>query len=137
MREALAESCGEVADAIARLRRQGASAPRVVVAMCDYFAGGLEATDLRSGCPVAAVAMESHENPALREEASKILAQWRSSLEALLVEEGRLPSEALDVAEPCIAAVEGALLLSKLRRRTDPLATVGRQLESLVASIAR
>lgn len=133
MHEALTVAGRDVSDALTRLRARGASSTDVVRAMCDYFASGLVATDYRSGCPVAAVAMEAPENPGLRQEAGEILDEWRAVLSGILSDEGHETGTADELADLCIAVVEGALLLAKLRRSTAPLELVGRRLDVLLA----
>ncbi|GGL42425.1 TetR/AcrR family transcriptional regulator [Phycicoccus endophyticus] len=132
MADALAAAGAEVSGALARIRDGGASAADLVRAMCSYFASGLRATDYRSGCPAAAVAMEAHDNPGLRQTASEIVDGWQVVLTDLLEEDGLDHGEARARAQLCIAAVEGALLLARLHRSTEPLEQVGGQLGELL-----
>ena len=132
MREALVASSAEITKAIDGLRGHGATAAHVVEAMCDYFAAELDATGWRSGCPVAAVAMEAHDHPALRSEAAQILAGWRRTLVDLLVEQGVDRDTAIELTELGVAAVEGALISARLQRSRAPLDAVSRQLAALL-----
>jgi hypothetical protein len=62
----------------------------------------------------------------LRQEARALLDQWRDSVHAALVKFGVQESTAKDDASVLLAALEGALILSRANRSTQPLDTVQR-----------
>jgi len=62
----------------------------------------------------------------LRQEARDLLDQWRDSVHAVLVRFGARESTAEDDASVLLAALEGALILSRANRSTQPLDTVQR-----------
>lgn len=127
------------ADITARLQGladSGASARAVVEAMCGYFAEGLTRTGFRAGCPVAAVAYESYDDSVLRAAAQDAFDAWAGVLAGLLRAEGRPARAALDLARVCIAAIEGALVMSRVAQDLAPLDAVGRQLDRMLAAPA-
>lgn len=119
-----------------RLRTLGAGGPvATVAALCGYFADGLTRSGFRAGCPVAAVAQEAFDTAPLRDAADRVLAGWLEVLTDLLVAGGRDPDEAADVAMLAVSAVEGAILLARVRRDTRPLDAVARTLQPLLGPV--
>jgi hypothetical protein len=62
----------------------------------------------------------------LRHEARALLDRWRDSIAAALVKFGVGESTAEDDASVLLAALEGALILSRASQSTQPLDTVQR-----------
>ena len=127
------------ADITARLQAladSGAGARGVVAAMCGYFAEGLKRTGFRAGCPVAAVAYESYDDPVLRAAAQDAFTAWAGILTGLLRADGHPQAAAEDLAGVCIAAIEGALVMSRVGRDLAPLDATGRQLDRMLSAPA-
>jgi TetR/AcrR family transcriptional regulator, lmrAB and yxaGH operons repressor len=78
------------------------------------------------GCPVAATVVDASGDDRLRQEARALLDQWRDSVHAALVKFGVQKSTAEDDASVLLAALEGALILSRANQSTQPLDTVQR-----------
>jgi AcrR family transcriptional regulator len=78
------------------------------------------------GCPIAATVVDASGEARLRERASTLLDQWRDSVHAALVKFGARKSTAQDDASVLLAALEGALILSRANQSTQPLDTVQR-----------
>ena len=78
------------------------------------------------GCPVAATVIDAGGDDRLRQEARALLDQWRDSVHAALVKFGAEESTAEDDASVLLAALEGALILSRANQSTEPLDTVQR-----------
>jgi TetR/AcrR family transcriptional regulator, lmrAB and yxaGH operons repressor len=78
------------------------------------------------GCPMAATVVDASEDDRLREEARGLLDVWRNSVHAALVKFGADTSTAQDDASVLLAALEGALILSRANQSTQPLDTVER-----------
>lgn len=134
-----AETIGAVGERIGTgLDSLAQSDPVIVVrALVDQYRQTLLETDFRAGCPILAVAAESHrEAPELAEAASRAFARWEAplarSLRAAGVGRGRAPR----MAAMIIAGVEGAIVLSRAERSTQPLDDVGRELEAAVKAAA-
>ena len=78
------------------------------------------------GCPIAATVIDAGGDDELRREARDLLDQWRDAVHAVLVTYGVRESTAQDDASVLLAALEGALILSRANQSTDPLDTVQR-----------
>ena len=78
------------------------------------------------GCPVAATVVDASGDGQLRQKARAVLAEWHDSVRAVLVRFGVQKSTADDDASVLLAAIEGALILSRAQQSTDPLDTVQR-----------
>ncbi len=78
------------------------------------------------GCPIAATVIDASGDDRLRHEAGALLDQWRDSVRAALVKFGAHESTAQDDASALLAALEGALILSRASQSTQPLDTVQR-----------
>ena len=78
------------------------------------------------GCPIAATVTDASGDDRLRQHARALLEQWRDSVHAALVKFGAPPSTAQDDASVLLAALEGALILSRANQSTQPLDTVQR-----------
>ena len=89
--------------------------------------------DFNAGCPVVAAAIASDDDdPKLSAEAGAILGRWCTALTRAFVNDGFDDAEAASLAVMSIAALEGAVLLSRSTRNADPLRQVGEQLEFLI-----
>jgi TetR/AcrR family transcriptional regulator, lmrAB and yxaGH operons repressor len=85
-----------------------------------------------AGCPVVAAAIGCDDDPTLSAEAGAILARWCGALKQSFVHDGFGDSEAGSLAVMSIAALEGAVLLSRSTRSAEPLRQVGEQLDFLI-----
>ena len=88
------------------------------------------------GCPLAATVIDAGGDDRLRQEARALLEQWRDSVRAALVEFGVPRSTAEDDASVLLAALEGALILSRANQSTEPLDTVQRFFTTSLARAA-
>ena len=80
-----------------------------------------------------AVAIETDdETPQLTEAAARAFTSWRSALAALLRRHGASPAEARRLANLVIAAVEGAVALSRAEQSPQPLDDAARALRPLL-----
>ena len=86
----------------------------------------LTESDFTMGCPIAATVIDAGGDDELRREARDLLEQWRDAVRAALVTYGVQASTAQDDASVLLAALEGALILSRANRSTAPLDTVQR-----------
>jgi TetR/AcrR family transcriptional repressor of lmrAB and yxaGH operons len=110
----------------------------VVAATRDFFAGAAEtlrATDYADACPIATVALEiaSTREP-MRLAAADAFESWLAALELRYTEAGLVPEVARDVAVELFCAIEGAFLLCRVTRSTDPMDIAGRAAAERVSS---
>ena len=95
----------------------------------------LVASDFQAGCPVVAVAVEANEEaPRLTDAAGAAFGHWQARIRSLLADAGLDPARADRLATLVVAAVEGALVLSRAQRRTDPLDAVALELRDLLTA---
>jgi TetR/AcrR family transcriptional repressor of lmrAB and yxaGH operons len=113
------------------LQEQGdvASLVRVLV---GQVAQDLAANDYTQGCPIAAAAAAAPEAVGVREAAATAFDSWTKELASALEREGRPTAEAASLAGFTVSAVEGALLLARCARSTEPLEQAADQLACLL-----
>jgi len=107
----------------------------------DFFAGAamtLEATDYADACPIATVALEvASTNEPLREATAEVFESWISGATERGVAAGASPERAREVAIFIIAVLEGAFVLARAMRTTEPLAVAGVAARSAAADALR
>jgi TetR/AcrR family transcriptional repressor of lmrAB and yxaGH operons len=100
-----------------------------VGAWAELAAAQLEASGWVDGCPVATVALEeAARSDAMALACHDALSRWRSVLADSFAAHGLGKSEADSLATFVLAAIEGALLLSRAARDQGPLRLVGAEL---------
>jgi len=116
-------------------------APDVVTATMNFFAGAAEqlrATDYADACPIATVALEvSSTSEPLREACAEVFESWITLASQKFETAGAKPQTARELAISLIAALEGAFVLARALRSTDPLYTAGTTIaEAVRAALA-
>jgi AcrR family transcriptional regulator len=89
--------------------------------------------DFALGCPLAATICDAADNDSLRTHVSESFAGWRALVTDAYTRFGAPPAEAEAHATVLMAALEGALILGRAQRSSEPLDTV----ERVFASRAR
>ncbi|MFK0247419.1 TetR/AcrR family transcriptional regulator [Amycolatopsis azurea] len=85
----------------------------------------LAADDYRGGCPLATITLEmAHASPAITKACQGAFAAWHVLLVELLTGHGAGNAE--DLATAIVNNLEGALLVSRIRRSPDPLELAAR-----------
>jgi AcrR family transcriptional regulator len=106
-----------------------AQAPDVVSATADFFAGAavvLEATDYVDACPIETVALEvASTNDRLRRATADVFESWIAGIAGHMVAAGVEPTRARALGIEVINALEGAFVLSRAMRSTEPLEVSG------------
>lgn len=94
-------------------------------------------SDFQAGCPVLAVAVEelADGDSAPRDAAVFAFGNWTTILAGALRTQGVSPHRATGTATLIVAAVEGAVAMSRAERTTQPLDTVGEQLRDVLATV--
>jgi AcrR family transcriptional regulator len=112
-------------------------APDVVAAVTGFFDGAAQHlldTDFADACPIATVALEiSSSNEQLRQACATVFGEWISAVEERLVPLVDDVAGAHELAVAAVVALEGAFVLARVLRSTQPL-TVARDL--LMAKMA-
>jgi AcrR family transcriptional regulator len=113
-------------------------APDVVTGTGDFFAGAAETlrqTDYADACPIETVALEvASTNEPLREATADVFESWIAAGTERLVEAGVGPAKAREVTIAMLAALEGAFVLCRAMRSTEPLEIAGATATALVRS---
>jgi TetR/AcrR family transcriptional repressor of lmrAB and yxaGH operons len=106
-----------------------------IVAVCRMLVDELIASDYEHGCPLATVALEaSTSSDVVRETIASHYASWQDAIAARLARSGVPEATGAQIAVFVLSAMEGALMLSKVRRDPAPLLTVGEMLRAMVST---
>jgi TetR/AcrR family transcriptional repressor of lmrAB and yxaGH operons len=109
-----------------------------VEGVCQALGDALEASAYEQGCPLATVALEaSSSSDAVRSTVAHHYETWIHLISARLVDAGLAEDTAPRLATFALAAIEGALLLSKVEKSQRPLREVGTMLRALVTAQLR
>lgn len=87
----------------------------------DYYKHQLAETDFHAGCPVGAAAMEAYDDIELGPAVAEVIDDWMSLLAQSMVKAGFEESAAVDAALAAISSIEGAILVARVKRSTDPI----------------
>jgi AcrR family transcriptional regulator len=105
------------------------AAPDIVQGVRDCFAGAAEtlrATDYADACPIATVALEvASVNEPLRVATAEVFTSWIDACTRRFRAAGMRPARARELAIATINLLEGAFVLSRALRSTEPLAASG------------
>lgn len=86
----------------------------------------------RKSSSSGAVAQESFDDPDLGPTVAHVLDDWTGALAAVLRSAGHDEDGASDLAQLCVAAVEGAIILARVRRTVRPIEVVQERLLPLL-----
>ena len=104
-------------------------APDVATGTRDFFAGAaahLAETDYADACPIATIALEvSSTSEPLREACSEVFESWIAAGARRLEAGGIAPEQARELTIAMLAALEGAFVLARALRSTQPLELAG------------
>jgi AcrR family transcriptional regulator len=104
-------------------------APDVVTGTRDFFAGAaahLVDTDYADACPIATIALEiSSTSEPLREACAEVFESWIVAGARRSEAAGITPEKAREVTIAVLAALEGAFVLARALRSTEPLELAG------------
>jgi AcrR family transcriptional regulator len=104
-------------------------APDLVTGVREFFAGAaqhLVQTDYADACPIATVALEvSSSSEAMREACAEVFESWIRAGSARFESAGLDETKARDLTIAMLAALEGAFVLARAARTTEPLAVAG------------
>ena len=130
--ETLGQASDRIRDALERLLATG-SAPDALRAYSDVACRRLQRTDFAEGCPVGNTALEaSVGSSAVRDACDHAFRDWEAVIAERLARDGIEPSEAARLATFIVATFEGALLVARARRDTEPIVQAGDQLAAIV-----
>jgi AcrR family transcriptional regulator len=113
--------------------------------LIDKYRSQLLDSDFRAGCPIVAVSVESGSERggaqnregmvAVIERAAAVFDRWTDLIAQRFIADGIPPDRANELAVLATSAIEGAIVLARVRRDLTPLDLVHRQLRnSLLAA---
>ncbi|MGW8350885.1 TetR/AcrR family transcriptional regulator [Streptomyces wedmorensis] len=112
-----------------------ATVGEVLGRVIDELAGMLEGSDFQLGCPVSVVTLEmGAESERLRGACADAFESWIAPVSELLVAHGRPRTVARALATAVVSMVEGAVIVSRAQRSTDPLRCAGQAIDVLLAA---
>ncbi len=104
-------------------------APDVGTAVEDFFRGAgqtLVATDFQDACPIAVIALEvASANETLRVATADVFESWLGEAAARFAAAGADAAQARELALCVVASLEGAFLLCRALRSTEPMDVAG------------
>jgi TetR/AcrR family transcriptional repressor of lmrAB and yxaGH operons len=96
-------------------------------AYCRAMAGWMEESGFRSGCPVATTLLETApQSPAITAAGRRAVDGWIDVIGGVLERGGMDRREARSRAQLVVAAMEGALILARIRLSTRPILDVAK-----------
>lgn len=100
--------------------------PQAVTTMFAAAATLLEATDYADACPIATIALEvASTNETLRIATADVFTGWIDKGTDLMVSRGLEPDDAREWTIGMICSLEGAFVLARAMRTTEPLVVAG------------
>ncbi|ODR07435.1 TetR family transcriptional regulator [Mycobacterium sherrisii] len=116
--------------------------------LIDKYRRQLLDSDFRAGCPVVAVSVESGSEPGgaadrermapVIERAAAAFERWTDQITQRLIADGIPAAVAADLSVLTTSALEGAIVLARVRRDVTPLDVIHRQLRAaLLTALGR
>ncbi len=129
-KEGLAEAAVEMAtdlicNTISDLARDHSDPKDFITAYCNVYAGWMEDSNFRSGCPIATTMLENApQSPVLTKAGEAAMDRWMALIADVFETSGMPSEEAQTKSGQLVAAIEGALLISRIRQSTKPIRDV-------------
>jgi TetR/AcrR family transcriptional repressor of lmrAB and yxaGH operons len=137
MTEAIDVVLAALFDEVDRALAEAESFPEAIGVIVTPWRRLLVDHDFALGCPLAATIVDAADNDDLRGHASDLLARWQESVAQVYVRFGDPPAVADEQSTVLLASLEGALILARARRTTEPLDTVERYFASRAPDASR
>jgi TetR/AcrR family transcriptional repressor of lmrAB and yxaGH operons len=106
---------------------RGRSAPEIVTSFVALWRGVLRVSDFRAGCSVLGATVSAADDDIV-ERAAGVFRSWQAALADVLGAAGTPRDQAEDLGALLIAACEGAVVLCRAQRTSEPLDRVERSL---------
>ncbi len=135
----LCEAVDYAGEHVAAIIAEARSGPELMDTLIDKYRRQLLDTGFRAGCPVVAVSVEAGEEERMEpvvERAASVFDRWTDLIAQRFIADGIARDRASDLAVLATTALEGAIVLARVRRDLTPLDVVHRQLRDLLAAEA-
>jgi AcrR family transcriptional regulator len=140
----LCEAVDYAGDHVSAIITEAEGSLELLDTLIDKYRRQLLDTDFRAGCPIVAVSVEAGEQqdrermaPVI-ERAAAVFDRWTELIARRFVADGIPPDQATELAVMATAAIEGAIVLARVRGDLTPLDLVHRRLRnSLLAAMRR
>ncbi|OBH45587.1 TetR/AcrR family transcriptional regulator [Mycobacterium mantenii] len=135
----LCEAVDYAGDHVAAVIADADNGVALMDTLIDKYRRQLLDTDFRAGCPIVAVSVEAGEEERMApvvERAAAVFDRWSDLIAARFIADGIPPRRAHDLAVLATTALEGAIVLARVRRDLTPLDVVHRQLRDLLLAEA-
>src|SRR3954453_5573311 len=113
-------------------------APDLLTGIADFFAGAAQTlveTGYADACPIATVALEvSSTSEPMRDACAEVFDAWIAGAAEHFARHGIAPDRARELALHFLCALEGAFVLARALRSTEPLTVAG---EAVCEELAR
>lgn len=131
--ELVAAATQSAGDEMTTTLRSYLAQPDPVAAFTRMWSDVLVSTDFQSGCPLVAAACSRDEAPEAAAAAADHFSHWAQLLAERLAGDGIDPAVAETLSTTVVAAIEGAVILSRAAQSTTPLEQVSHHLKELIA----
>jgi len=139
----LCEAVDYAGDHVAAIIAEAQSSLGLLDTLIDKYRRQLLDSDFRAGCPIVAVSVESGSEDdreriePVTERAAAVFDRWTDLLAARFIGDGIAAADARELAVFTTSAIEGAIVLARVRRDVAPLGAVHRQLRSCVLAAGK
>jgi TetR/AcrR family transcriptional repressor of lmrAB and yxaGH operons len=111
-----------IGEMLSELAEQHKRPAAFVRAYCAVMSRWMEESNFRSGCPIATTMLETApHSPELTRVGNDAFDGWIAIVAPIFVGDGTSMSKARTKAQALISAMEGALLLARVRRNSRPI----------------
>jgi TetR/AcrR family transcriptional repressor of lmrAB and yxaGH operons len=132
-REAIARAGDEVEEMVDEAAGHADDPASLIRAMAQILSSRLERSGYQNGCAIATMVLElAPRDEEFSADFDNVFARWRAALITRFEPWGIAPDRAAALADLTISAIEGAAVLSRAARSTEPFNTT---IEALISAI--
>jgi TetR/AcrR family transcriptional repressor of lmrAB and yxaGH operons len=130
---AVREAGIRVANTMTKLAAEATSAGDLLIAHARLLAGWMEHSGFQDGCPITTVLLEmAPEDEAVTEAGRQAYAMRQRIMAERLKEDGIAPERAERLAILCAAALQGALIQSRVEKNGMPIVIAAEELAAML-----
>jgi AcrR family transcriptional regulator len=136
----LCEAVDYAGEHVAAIITEAKGSLELLDTLIDTYRRQLLESDFRAGCPIVAVSVEAGDEQGRErmapviERAAAVFDRWTHLIAQRFITDGMAPDRALELAMLATTALEGAIVLARVRRDLTPLDVVHRQLRNLLSA---